>query len=93
MPLDTLKIDKSFVDGIMNHTGNSKEQWIVKDIITMANHMKIVSLAEGAETFEQKELLRQWGCQYIQGYYYSKPLPIQEYEKLLVRITKSKEEK
>ena len=55
--------------------------------------MKIVSLAEGAETFEQKELLRQWGCQYIQGYYYSKPLPIQEYEKLLVRITKNKEEK
>lgn len=86
MPLDTLKIDKSFVDGILSHSGNSKEQWIVKDIITMANHMKIVSLAEGAETFEQKELLRQWGCQYIQGYYYSKPLPIWEYEKLLVRI-------
>lgn len=86
MPLDTLKIDKSFVDGILNMTDNHKEQWIVKDIITMANHMKIESLAEGAETFEQKELLRQWGCQYIQGYYYSKPLPVDEYEKLLEKI-------
>ena len=52
-------------------------------ILTIANHLGNKSLAEGVETFEQKEYLRQWGCHYIQGYFYSKPVTIANYEYLL----------
>lgn len=83
MPLNVLKIDKSFVDDIAGFSEEHKEQLIVKDIICMTRHMNVASLAEGVETFEQKELLKEWGCQFIQGYYYSKPVPIEEYELLL----------
>lgn len=85
MPIDTLKIDKSFVDGIVDNS--DRENWLVKDIIQIAKHMDIVCLAEGAEKKEQVELLRNWGCEYIQGFYYSKPVPMNEYINLL---TKSK---
>ena len=83
MPLNVLKIDKSFVDDITSYTNEHKEQLIVKDIICITKHMNVASLAEGVETFEQKELLKEWGCQFIQGYYYSKPIPMSEYELLL----------
>ena len=85
MPIDTIKIDKSFVDGIVDNS--DRENWLVKDIIQIAKHMDIVCLAEGAEKKEQVELLRNWGCEYIQGFYYSKPVPMNEYINLL---TKSK---
>lgn len=86
MPLDTIKIDKNFVDGIELETDNEKECWIVKEIISIADHMNIISLAEGVEHLKQKKLLKDWGCKYIQGYYYSKPIPIQEYERKLWNI-------
>lgn len=85
MPLTTLKIDKSFVDVIEN-LDNDKVCYIVKDILRMTKHLHITSLAEGVETEGQKDLLREWGCDYIQGYYYSKPLPEADFEaKLLNR--------
>jgi len=83
MPLNVLKIDKSFVDDIDTYSEEHKERLIIKDIIGMTKHMNVDSLAEGVETFEQKELLKEWGCQFIQGYYYSKPIPMDEYELLL----------
>lgn len=83
MPLDVLKIDKSFIDGIAVGDYNNKDMLMAKDILTIANHLGIKSLAEGVETFEQKEYLRQWGCHYIQGYFYSKPVTIANYEYLL----------
>lgn len=85
MPIDIMKIDKSFIDGIAAGNTNNKDMLMAKDVLTIANHMGIKSLAEGVETFEQKEYLRQWGCNYIQGYYYSKPIPIKDYEYLLRR--------
>ena len=85
MPIDIMKIDKSFIDGIAVGEVNNKDMLMAKDVLTIANHLGIKSLAEGVETFEQKEYLRQWGCNYIQGYYYSKPIPIRDYEYLLRR--------
>ena len=80
MPLDTLKIDKSFVDKL--GTGNEHEQDIIviRLIIALARELGFVCLAEGAERKEQVDRLRSLGCDVIQGYYYSKPISIDEYE-------------
>lgn len=80
MPLDTLKIDKSFVDGIDTPQDTTKECTVVKYIISMAKELNFHCLAEGAENQNQIDKLRTFGCETIQGYYYSKPLPIEEYE-------------
>lgn len=80
MPLDTLKIDKSFVDGIDTPQDSTKECTVVKYIISMAKELNFHCLAEGAENQNQIDKLRNFGCETIQGYYYSKPLPVEEYE-------------
>ncbi|MDY5217092.1 MAG: EAL domain-containing protein, partial [Lachnospiraceae bacterium] len=56
---------------------------VVKQIIALAKDLNMRCLAEGAENKEQVDLLRDFGCEIVQGYYYSKPLPVEEYEKLL----------
>ncbi len=71
-PLDTLKIDQSFVRGIMKNTGEEK---IIHAIIAMATAFNIQTVAEGIETAEQESFLRQCGCTIGQGYLFSKPLP------------------
>lgn len=82
MPLDILKLDKSFVDGYTDE-GCEKERLMIVDIINMAHHLGIKVLAEGVETKLQRDMLKDAGCEIIQGYYYSKPVPIEEYEALL----------
>ena len=85
MPLDTLKIDKSFVDkvgvGSVAETENEKDTAVLRHIIALARELHFECLAEGAEQKCQIEKLRELGCEIIQGYYYSKPLPIEEYER------------
>ncbi|HOE09685.1 MAG TPA: EAL domain-containing protein, partial [Treponemataceae bacterium] len=83
MPLDTLKIDKGFVDGIETDESGSKGQIILKNILSMTKSMNITSLSEGVETEKQKDVLKGWGCEIIQGFYYNKPLNLSEYEDLL----------
>lgn len=78
MPADILKIDKSFVDKI-----GKTEKNIVDYIINIAKELKLTTIAEGVETKEQREYLLEKGCDIIQGYYYSKPLPKEEFEKYL----------
>ena len=80
MPLGTLKIDKSFVDKL--GTGNDREQdlIVIRHIITLAKELGFKCLAEGAERKEQVDVLRALGCNVIQGYYYSKPVPVEEFE-------------
>ena len=85
MPLDTLKIDKSFVDLIMVDEDNDKITIILRHIISMAKEMGINSIAEGVEGIAQVEALREWGCEMVQGYYYSKPVPIVEFEDKYLR--------
>ncbi|MEK4229066.1 putative bifunctional diguanylate cyclase/phosphodiesterase [Solibacillus sp. FSL H8-0538] len=74
-PLDVLKIDRSFIQHICSL---DDKQAIVDAIIQMAHRLKMKVVAEGAESAQQVELLRTMGCDYIQGYYYSKPLPMNE---------------
>lgn len=81
MPLDTLKIDKSFVDNLSQSNDCKEDVVVVKHIINLAKELGFVCLAEGAEEKPQVDCLRELGCEVIQGFYYSKPIPIEEYEK------------
>ncbi len=82
MPLHTLKLDKAFVDDYTSEACE-KERLMIGDIINMAHHLGITVLAEGVETELQRDMLKEAGCEVVQGYYYSKPIPIEEYELLL----------
>ena len=74
-PLNTLKIDQSFIKDIDT---SSDDREITKAIIAMGQNLNLKVLAEGAETIEQVQILKDSGCDYIQGYYYSRPLPAVE---------------
>ncbi len=80
MPLDTLKIDKSFVDKLGTSHEREEDITVIRLIITLARELGFICLAEGAEKIEQVDRLRYLGCNVIQGYYYSKPIPIDEFE-------------
>ncbi len=80
LPIDTLKIDQSFIRYIPESEDDIS---IVKAIIALAKSMNLELIAEGVKTKAQKEFLSKNGCQNIQGYYYSKPLPAAEMEEFL----------
>ncbi|MDO8845705.1 MAG: EAL domain-containing protein [Methylicorpusculum sp.] len=70
-PLDKLKIDRSFVDGLGS---DENDQAIVKAVIAMGHSLGIKTLAEGVETIQQLNILKQLGCQFYQGYLFGKPM-------------------
>ena len=74
-PLDVLKIDRSFIQHICSL---DDKQAVVDAIIQMSHRLKMKVVAEGVESAQQVELLKEMGCDFIQGYYYSKPLPMNE---------------
>lgn len=80
MPLDTLKIDKSFVDLIAENNDSQKIQVILRHIISMAKELGVHCIAEGAEEYEQVLTLKALGCDTVQGYYFSKPISTEEFE-------------
>ncbi|MCR5154915.1 MAG: EAL domain-containing protein [Lachnospiraceae bacterium] len=82
MPVDVLKLDKGFMDRCNENEGE-KEKSIVSHVIAMAKDLDIEVLAEGVETAEQKNFLRNVHCDTIQGYYYAKPMPVAEFEKYI----------
>ena len=71
MPVATLKIDKSFV---LNLHENIDDQTIVQVIIDLAKRFDLELVAEGVENQEALEMLRDWGCDWIQGYHISRPV-------------------
>jgi EAL domain-containing protein (putative c-di-GMP-specific phosphodiesterase class I) len=79
-PLDVLKIDKTFIDDIPSL---QDDMVIASTIIALAHHLGFNVLAEGVETEDQLTFLREHGCDSYQGYLYSKPLPVDEFVKLL----------
>ena len=79
-PIDTLKIDKSFIDTILS---DSSTRIITESILDMSHHMGFESIAEGVENEDQYKYLNEIGCDVIQGYYFGKPYPAEEIEKLL----------
>ena len=80
LTLDTIKIDKSFVDLLAAEADSEKIRIIIRHIVSMAWELGVTCVAEGAEDYEQILALRELGCQMVQGYYYSKPLPVEEFE-------------
>ncbi|WP_022669196.1 bifunctional diguanylate cyclase/phosphodiesterase [Desulfospira joergensenii] len=74
-PIKTLKIDRSFIRDI---TSDASDAQIVETIILMARNLGLKVVAEGVETREQKELLDRFGCDSIQGFYYARPMPLNE---------------
>ena len=80
MPLDTLKIDKSFVDKVGIENAHKQDIAVIRHIISLAKELGFVCLAEGAEKRSQIDELKSLGCDVIQGYYFSKPIPVEEYE-------------
>lgn len=80
LPIANLKIDQSFVRGLPD---NSDDVAIVKTIISMAHSLGLYVVAEGVETKEQLEFLHAHGCDYVQGYYFSRPVPADDVSLLL----------
>ncbi len=82
MPFDQLKIDQSFVRDILI---DSNDAAIAKTIIALGKSFGLEVIAEGVETEEQLEALAQMGCRAYQGYYLSRPIPLIEFEKLILK--------
>ena len=80
LPFDVLKIDMQFIRSMDN---NSKVKDIIKMIINLSKMFNATSVAEGVETKEQYLFLKESGCDVIQGYYFSKPLPLEDFMKLI----------
>jgi len=80
LPIDKLKIDQSFVKDLPD---DEEDSAIAKAVIALAKSLNLRIIAEGVETKEQKDFMIDNGCENIQGYYYSKPLPADKFEILL----------
>ncbi len=82
MPVDILKLDKSFIDNI-EKTGGTEEKDIrlVELILDIAKSLRLDVVAEGVENEKQLDFLKKRGCEMVQGYYFSPPLPAGEFEK------------
>jgi len=77
MPIDVLKLDREFIRNIEN---TEKARHLVILILDIAKNLKVPVIAEGVETELQLNFLKESGCQMVQGFYFSKPLPAKEFE-------------
>lgn len=78
--VDTLKIDMAFLSGSESKPGRGEN--ILASVVRMAKWLDMPTIAEGVEKAEQVNFLRNIGCEYAQGYYFARPMPAEEYEKL-----------
>jgi len=86
MPLDQLKIDRSFIRDILTDESSAA---IAQTIISLSRAMRLPVIAEGVETEKQREFLLRLGCHAFQGYLFSPPLPLKEFEHQWLRITRN----
>jgi len=82
LPLDQLKIDRSFVRDIATDPGDAI---MVRTIIDMAHNFRLNVIAEGVENEVQQSFLKQYGCMAYQGYLFSKPVPVEQFEMLIAQ--------
>jgi diguanylate cyclase (GGDEF)-like protein/PAS domain S-box-containing protein len=82
LPLDQLKIDQSFVSGVLD---NPSDAAIVRTVIALGQSFDLAVIAEGVETEAQRNFLAVYGCNYYQGYLFGKPVPLAEFELLLAQ--------
>ncbi|MDH5656475.1 MAG: EAL domain-containing protein [Spirochaetia bacterium] len=80
LPINQIKIDKSFLNNIPSDLNNSM---MIKAIVNLAKNLNLDVLAEGVETVDQQNFLRDIGCESYQGYLFSKPIPLSEYEQYI----------
>jgi EAL domain-containing protein (putative c-di-GMP-specific phosphodiesterase class I) len=80
MPIDVLKMDMKFVRNIEK---SETDRRLVSLILDIARYLKVSVVAEGVETEKQLEILREGKCDLVQGYYFSRPLPSEDFEKLI----------
>ncbi len=80
---DVVKLDKSL---LAKSEQSDKKKYVIEAILNMAKGLNLQSVCEGVETLEQLELLKSLGCDIAQGYYYSKPIPNEDFEKLLKKL-------
>jgi len=80
LPVATVKIDRSFIQDI---TQDKSDEALVTSIITISKNLGLSVIAEGVETKEQLQILQKYQCEYVQGYYFSKPVPAMEFRALL----------
>lgn len=88
LPAKELKIDKSFVTSMLE---NEKSRKLVETIINIARTMEMYVVAEGIETEEQRAVLTELGCDYLQGFLFSRPLPAEQIPWLLLQINSQKQ--
>lgn len=81
LPINVLKLDMKFIQNEQAHNRSSN---IISSVINLAKWMNLLVVAEGVETKEQLDYLRNLNCNLIQGYYFAKPMPAEEFERLLI---------
>ena len=89
LPIDALKLDMSFIRSAF---GENRDVRMIELIIDIADYLHVPVVAEGVETQEQYLVLKAMGCEYVQGYYFSKPVPPEEFDRFLVERAEVKYE-
>lgn len=84
--VDTIKMDKAFLDWDEDSDQKSRAVQIIASSIDLSHRLGMKVVAEGVETREQVQMLADKGCDMIQGYYYSKPIPVEEFEKMMEQV-------
>jgi EAL domain-containing protein (putative c-di-GMP-specific phosphodiesterase class I) len=86
LPLDQLKIDRSFVRDILVDISSGA---IAQAVISLCRSMRLSVIAEGVETEEQRDCLARLGCHAYQGFLFSRPIPVEEFQRLWLRAVES----
>ena len=90
LPIDALKLDMTFIRNAFKYGGDTR---LIEVIIDIADYLAVPVIAEGVETEEQLNTLKAMGCDLVQGYYFSKPVPPEEYEPFLLERRRADSEK
>ena len=85
LPIDVIKLDKVF---LKDDTLQESDKIVISCVVEMARKLSIVSLCEGVETLEQSDYLKEVGCQIQQGYYFSRPIPQEQFEEFIDKYCK-----